>query len=388
MLRTLLCWMVLGGATLPLVYYFAAICIARRFFRRPSVSSDSNFRPPLSVLKPVQGLDHEAYDNFASFCTQDYPEYEILFCVSQATDPAIPVIEKLIRDFPERSIRLLIGFSPAGANNKVSKLCRLAEEARYEIFVISDSDVRVRSDYLRTVVSPFRDSQVGAVTCLYSALGEATLADEIEGVGLTSDFLPSVLVARQLEGVKFALGATMATTRRMLADIAGFEAIADCLSDDFELGCRVAKLGYRVELLPYAVSTVLHARTLSGLWRQHSRWSVGVRHARPWGYLGLLFTQGLPWALAAAAVSGSVGIASGWLAAYLVLRLTMAWAVAVRGLKDSLVRRKWWLIPLWDALNFLIWSASFFRNRIWWRGEEFYVRRGRLIPISPELPNR
>ncbi len=380
-------WMVVGGAVLPLVYYLVVIYSGRRFFRRaPAPSRD--FTPPLSLLKPVCGLDRAAYDNFASFCAQDYPEYEILFGAGDPHDPAIPVIERLIRDFPDRPIRLFIGARAMGTNEKASNLCRLAHEARHEILVISDSDVRVKPDYLRTVVSPFRNLQVGAVTCLYTALAEETFANELEGVGIAFDFLPSVMVARQLEGVKFALGATIAIRRDRLAEMGGFEAVADYLADDFEVGFRVAARGHLVELLPYAVSVVLPSQRFWDLAQHQLRWAISMRHSRPWGYTGLLLTQGLPWALAALAVSPSARLGAAFLAAYLALRFAMAWAVAVWGLGNELVRKKWWLIPLWDALKFFIWAASFFQNRVRWRGKQYFVRNRRLIPVSSETPVR
>src|SRR3989441_6014696 len=234
-------WAVLALAVTPFVYYLLCIHSALSFFlaqRKPGprVTPASDFTPPVSILKPVRGLDRDAYENFSSFCRQDYPEYEILFAVSDADDPAIPVVQKLIYDFPERSIRLLVGSENLGPNNKVCKLCRLVSEARYELLVISDSDVRVGTDYLRAVLSPFQDPEVGAVTCLYIGLAARQLCAELEAIGIASEFFASVLVARRLEGLKFALGATMATTRQRLAEIGGFEAMVNQHSDDFELG--------------------------------------------------------------------------------------------------------------------------------------------------------
>jgi ceramide glucosyltransferase len=381
MVVALLHWAVLVGATLPLLSYLIATYSARHFFLlRPKSRPD--FAPPVSVLKPVRGLDREAYANFVSFCRQDYPQYEILFGVEDLDDPVVPVIQKLIRDFPGNSIRLLIGPDHPGTNSKVSKLCRLANEARHEILVISDSDIRVRCDYLRTVVGPLRNSQVGVVTCSYVGMAGRSLGAELEAVGLATDFFAGVIMAWQLEEVKFALGATMAVPHRRLAEIGGFEALADCLSDDFELGNRMAMSGYRVELLSYTVSTVLPSQSLRDLFQRQLRWAVGLRHSRAWGHLGLLLTQGLPWSLAAVAVGRSVGAAVGYLGAYVALRLTMAWTVGIWGLRDPLLRRKWWLVFLWDAVSFVVWLTSFTRNRISWRGAEFYVCRGGLIPVT------
>ena len=374
-------WVVSVGAIISLLYYLAAIFSAWRYFRRPH-KLDPNFTPPVSILKPVRGLDREAYENFASFCNLDYPEYEILFGISDADDPAIPVIQKLIRDYPNRNIRLLIGSTCKGWNSKVSKLCRLSREARYPILVISDSDIRVRPDYLRAVVSPFRNPEVGAVTCMYHMKPEAKLGSEVEAVGLTSDFLAGVIVARQMEGVKFALGATMAVTAEQLKEIGGFEAIADCFSDDFELGRRIAAKGQSVELIPYTVCTVSPSQGALDAVRHQLRWAVGVRNSRPWGQLGRLLTQSLPWVVAATAVQHTWEGAAGFLGAYLALRLAVAWTVGVWGLKDPLLRKRMWLVPVWDALAFFILAVSFSKRRIHWRGTDFYVRKGLLVPVG------
>ena len=376
-------WFVSVGALISLLYYLVVLFCAWRYFRRP-FRPDLHFAPPVSILKPVRGLDREAYENYASFCRLDYPEYEILFGVSDEDDPAIPVIEKLIRDFPSHQIRLLIGSPCKGWNSKVRKLCRLSQEARYSMLVISDSDIRVQPDYLRAVVSPFRNPKVGAVTCMYHMQPEARLGSEVEAIGLTSDFLAGVIVARQLEGVKFTLGASTAVRAERLEEMGGFEAIADCFSDDFELGRRIVDNGHQVELIPYTVATLSPSQGALDAVKHQLRWAVGVRNSRPWGQLGRLLTQALPWVVAATLVQHSWEGTTGFLGAYLVLRLAVAWTVGVWGLKDPLLRRKWWLVPVWDALAFFILAISFSKRRIEWRGTEFYVRKGRLSPVPTE----
>jgi len=370
---------VVGGAALCFWYYAFAIFSARRFFSRRL--QPAAFAPPVSILKPVSGLDPEAGANFASFCRQDYPDYEILFGVTDPDDPAVPVIRKLIQEFPERPIRLLIGSESKGSNDKVSKLCRLAREARHEILVMSDSDIRVAPDYLRVLVAPLGDPQVGAVTCLYRPIPAPRLGAELDATGLSSDFFAGVVTAWQLEGVKFTLGASVAMARRHLEEIGGFETIADCLFDDLELGRRIASRGHKVELLPYVVSTMLPSENLRDFIKHQLRWYVGLRHSRPWSHLGLVLTQGLPWSLAAMALEHSRIMMAGTLGAYVFLRFAMAWTVGVWGLRDSLLVRKPWLVPLRDAMGFLIWLVSLGWNRIDWRGTEFDVMEGRLVPL-------
>jgi ceramide glucosyltransferase len=373
-------WAVLAIAILPLVYYLAATFCAWDFFRlKPE--ADPDFTPPVSILKPLKGQEPEAYENLASFCRQDYPEYEILFGVDDARDSAIPVVERIIRDFPEVPIRLVIGRAEHATNNKVAKLCRLVPEARHELLAVSDADTRVQPDYLRRVVAPFRDPSVGAVTSLYRGMTVRSLWSEIEALNLTTDWLASTLVARKLEGVKFALGATIAVTRTRLAEIGGFEALADCATDDYDLGKRIATRGYHVELISCSVQTLCASATARQFFSHQLRWGVFIRHCRPWGYVGQLFTKGLPWSVAAALVAPSRLIALGCLAIPLAARLGVAWSFGAYGMKDPLLARRWWLIPLRDALEFLVWILALLSNRVRWGDSEFYVRRGRLIPV-------
>ena len=279
-------------AAIPFIYYLIAIYSTWRFFRVSSRQGcgRSSFTPPVSILKPVRGLDPDAYENFASFCRQDYPEYEIVFCVGDRTDPVLPVIEKVMRDFPECKIRVLFGSGRVATNDKVAKLARLTNEAQYEYLVINDSDVRAEPGYLRTVVAPLADPKVGAVTCFYAPTEEKTLVQHLQSVGMLSDFYAGILVAWQLDGVKFALGPTIATTRARLAGFGGYQAIENRPADDLLVGRLIAEQGYEVKLLPYSVLTVADYDSLRDLFNKRLRWIVVMRHMRPWGHLGLIFT--------------------------------------------------------------------------------------------------
>jgi ceramide glucosyltransferase len=379
---------VLCVAAIPFIYYLIALYSSWQFFRTAPRNAhqnapDQTFAPPVSNLKPVRGLDPDAYENFASFCRQDYPNYELLFCVGGKDDPVVPVLEKLARDFPDRQIRLLFGSGRKGTNDKVVKLARLVSEAQHEVVVISDSDVRVQPNYLRTVVAPLADPKVGAVTCFYIPIEEKTLTDDLQTIGMFSDFYAGILVARQLDGVKFALGPTIATTRTRLAGFGGYAAIEDRPADDLLVGRLIAEQGYEVELLPYTISTVADYRSLRDLFHKRLRWIVVMRHMRRWGHLGLLLTQGLPWSLVAIAIHPSAGVALGYLGTYLGLRFAMTWMVGIWGLKHKVLWKKLGLIPVWDTLAFFIWLTSFARNSIRWRDGEYYIRDGRLVPVTP-----
>jgi ceramide glucosyltransferase len=381
-------WTILALALGPLFYYLAGIYSAWRFFheaRRPQSHAPlaTSELPPISVLKPLRGLDPDAYENFASFCRQDYPEFEILFAVNDPEDPAVPVVQKLIEDFPERPIRLVIVTERLGANTKVSNLCRLVREARHNLLVITDSDVRVEPQYLREVSALFRDSRVGGVTALYRGRDNLQFVAALDCVGSSAAFCGAALVARELEGLKFMMGSTMATTKERLAEIGGFGALVDLHSDDYELGRRIAERGYRIELLPEPVWMAFPSQTLGAYLRHELRWAIGLRNIRPGGHFGMLFTHGLPWAVAAACVAPGATVGAAYLAAYFVLRFAMAWIVGVWGLRDPVLRRRFWLLPLRDLLSFFVWLASFGMNRIEWRGSAFTLEKGRMIPVAP-----
>jgi ceramide glucosyltransferase len=365
-----------------LAYYVTAILAALRFFPRERARVLPKYAPPVSLLKPVRGADFGSYENFSSFCRQDYPDYEILFAVNDESDPALPLIRRLQAEFPARRIRLLVGAEQVGANRKVNKQIRLAREAHHEILVLTDGDVRVGPNYLREVVAPFVDAKVGAVTSFYRGIAQRSVGAEMEAIGASSDFFAGVLVAEWKEGMTFALGASIVTTKTWVEKIGGFAAIADQHSDDYELGHRIAKAGGEVQLSREAVWTMYPAQSLQGFWEHQLRWTRTVRLCRPWSYLGLVFTHGLPWCLLAAlsaASAGWIGVAMAYVAGYFVLRLTMAWTVGVWGTGDDLLRRRLWLIPLRDAIYFAVWLASFASKRITWGGEEFTMEKGQMV---------
>jgi ceramide glucosyltransferase len=385
-------WPVIRGALLvlavaPFGYYVVAMIAARRFFSRRGLAPP-DFTPPVSLLKPIRGLDREAYENYASFCRQDYPEFEILFCVSDANDPAVPVIERIIRDFPEREMRLLIGSEPVGVSDKVNKLCRMVREARHEIVIVNDSDVRVEADFLRAVAAPFGDSGTGGVTCLYRGLTDGSFASDLEAIGNSTDFAPGVLIAWMFGGRKldFMLGAVMATTKKHLAEIGGFESLADYFCDDYELGNRIAARGHRVELSPFPVDIVYPEQSLVAAFRHQVRWNLSIRFSRPWGHFGLIFAQGLPWAAAGMLLMHSWPGVFAFTGGYVLLRYEVAIATGARGMKDRVAQQKLWMLPLRDAFAFAVWLASFFPQRIRWRDQEFHVRDKRLVPVPLRRP--
>jgi ceramide glucosyltransferase len=372
----------LGVAAIPFIYYGLAIFSCLRFFRTAPRRRDAEdaFLPPISNLKPVRGLDPGAYENFASFCRQDYPNYEILFCIGDTSDPAMPVLDQLKHDFPDTQIRIVVGSGREATNDKVAKLARLVEEAAYEHLVISDSDVRVEPTYLRRLIAPLANAKVGAATCFYVPTDETTWVQRLQDIGMLSDFYPGILVAWELEGVKFALGPSISTTRSYLREFGGYASIENKPADDLLIGRLIAEQGREVVLLPYAISTVPDYQSLRELFLKRLRWITVMRHMRPWGHLGLVFTLGLPWVLLAVTIQPTAAVAAIYLGGYFVARSALTLLVGTAGLKQSGVWAKLLYIPLWDAMATVIWLASFARRTIRWRGHDYAIVNGELIP--------
>ena len=365
-------------------FYSYASYVGIVFFRRLLPPLDQKFHPPITILKPICGIDSDAYENLASFCQQDYPKYQLIFAVLEREDPAIEIVEKVIHEFPDLDIQLIIGEATTtiGANRKVSNLVNAFTKAKYDILVIADSDIRVGRDYLQRVIQPLKAENVGIVTCLYRSLAQGLVAT-LEALGTATEFQAGVLVSRQLEGVKFALGQTIVIRKNVLEAIGGFTAISDYLADDFQLGYLSAQAGYQVVLSDFVVEHVLATTTLVDSLKRLIRWARGVRVSRPWGYLGLIFTHGTATSLLFLIATG--GSTLGWvvLAITWTIRLIMAWIIGVNILNDPQAKKIIWLVPLRDIISFAIWLYSFMGNTIEWRGRRLKLTKsGKLVQIS------
>jgi ceramide glucosyltransferase len=368
------------------IYYLLCLWSAAVFLREReadegAVRSTSPL-PPISILKPLKGIDPEIYESFRSHCLQDYPEYEIIFGVSDPNDPAIESVKELQAEFPDRRIHLMVCPQILGANVKVSNLAQMLTQARYDHLIVNDSDIRVEPDYLRRVIAPLADSRVGMVTCLYRGVAGRTLGSRLEGFGISTDFCPSVLAARQIEGgIRFGLGSTLAFRRTDLEKIGGFASVVDYLADDYELGKRIAGLGLKVKLSEVVVETYLPPYDLQDFFVHQLRWARGVRDARAGGYLGLVFTFGLTWALLGLVASGGAFWAWSTLGVTLLFRFTVALVVGRGVLQDRQVLRDAWLIPLRDLLAVGVWIASLGGHTVAWRGDRFRLKDGKLSRI-------
>ena len=378
--------------------YFAASIVAARVYAAQRRRSRAAYTAGVSVLKSLKGLDPGMLEAFRSHCRQHYTgEYELLFGVSRPEEPAAEAVRALEREFPERAIRLIVCPERLGANGKVSTLAQMAREARYDVLLVNDSDITVGPRYLERVMAEFGPEaqkegaqmagagnesaeEVGLVTALYRGRAHGTWLSHMEALGIATDFQAGVLLSRMLEGgMHYGLGSTLAVRREALKKIGGFEALADYLADDYELGARVARAGYRVALCAEVVETSVPSYGWRGFADHQLRWLRTVRDARPAGYAGLVFTHGLGWALVNVVASGLSPLSLWLLSLAFFLRLTQAMTVGAGVLSDRQVLPWLWLLPLRDAVAMGLWAAGFAGNTIVWRGERFEVKDGRLL---------
>jgi ceramide glucosyltransferase len=379
-----------------LAYLLLALWGARDFvsyWRRKK--TESGFAPDVTILKPVKGVDPRMYAGLASHCRQEYAgAFEIVFGVSSLDDPAVGEIERLRAEFPECAIRLVECRERLGTSGKVSNLVQMLREARYEHVLINDSDIFVSRHYLTRVMSCFADESVGLVTAPYigrtaeARLGTRsgmTVWSRLEALGISTDFFPGVLAARWLEGgIRFGLGSTLATSKTVLARAGGLEPLVECLADDYEMGERIAKAGYRVELCSEVVETTVPAYGFRGFWDHQLRWARSTRDSRRLGYLGLGITYALPWAMMTCVASGFALWSFSLLSVAALARLAVALSVGVGGLGDGQVLRDLWLVPLRDFFGLWFWAWSFAGDTVVWRGEQYRLRDGRITPVGPE----
>jgi len=369
-------------------YFLAAILAARVFIaaRRAPLPA---FAPGVSILKSLKGLDPAMLDAFRSHCRQTYTgDYELLFGVSSLDDPAIPAVEELQREFPDLSIQLIHCPASLGTNGKVSTLIQLAAHARHPYLLINDSDITVSPRYLERVMAHFAPSasspmQVGLVTALYRGRAHGTLPSRLESLGIATDFQAGVLLSKMIEGgLHYGLGSTLAVSREALAKIGGLAPLVDHLADDYELGVRIDRAGYRVALSAEVVETSTPPYTWRGFTDHQLRWARTVRDARPGGYIGLIFTHGLAWAVLNVIASGLSPVSFWLLGLSFFLRLALAMTVGAQVLADHQVLPSLWLLPLRDLVAMAVWIAGFAGNTIVWRGQRFTLKGGKLIKLT------
>ncbi len=381
MIRTILPFII----TLPpIIYSLIVLWSGWSWFGRRRKTVD--FAPAVTILKPVKGVDADSLANFASFCCQEYraPWQLIFACASQA-DPVIPVIRELQALYPGNDIDIVVDERIYGPNYKVCNLLNAFPKAKHEIIIVCDSDIRVGPDYLREVCAPFADPQVGLVTSLYRSSSFTGFACAIEAMGFTTEMVPNVIVAQRLEGLSFALGASMAVRRQALADIGGFAALVDYLADDYQLGNKVHLAGWRILLSDEFVESVMHRENLATVLSRQLRWARTMRVSRPGGYFASGITQAFPFALLALLVSGFSEAGMVAAANLYLVRCSVALVYSRTFLKDEVFPRCFPLLPLRDFFAFATWGLAFLGSRVSWRGHRY-----RLLPGGKmeEIPPR
>ena len=364
-------------------YYTLCVWAGVRFLAQRREHQSIWFTPPVSILKSLKGVDPHMRAAFRSHCGLDYPEYEVLFGVNDLSDPAVALVNEVQREFPQARLRVIHCPQVLGANGKISTLFQLLPHASYEHVLINDSDILVEPDFLGRVMQNFAEPNVGVVTTLYRALVGRGLWSKLEALGVVTDFMGGVLIAREMEGgVRFALGATMATTKAVLSKIGGLESLVDVLGDDYELGARAVAAGYRAELADPVVETAVADYTWRDFWHHQLRWARTNKNLRPSQYFGLIITYGLAWGILAVLAAPHSWWTWAGLIVVTIARAMAAGVIGVKVLKDAQAGRYVWLIPLRDCVALAVWIASFFGKTVVWRGRRFRLHEGRLEALE------
>ncbi len=383
--ETLTALLTLAGIAYMLIALWAARDYERTLRRERSLPAVA---PPVSVLKPLKGVDPRMYPGLASHAAQSYSgAFELVFGVHDPADPATAEVERLRREFPAVAIKLVVCPEVLGSSGKVSNLVQMLRAAEYEHILINDSDILVSPAYLSHVMRWFREERVGMVTAPYLGRtgAKTTLWAKLEALGIATDFLPGVLTARKLEGgIHFGLGSTLAMTRTALAQAGGMEAMLESLADDYEMGRRISAAGFRVELCGETVETTVPAYDFTGFCRHQLRWARSTRDSRRLGYLGMGVTYCVPWAIATVLASGFALWSFTLLTLALLARVAVALVAGVGLLRDDQVLRDLGLLPLRDLFGLAVWAWSFAGDTVVWRGERFRLRDGRLHKLPQE----
>ncbi len=381
----------------PFILMISALCASSIAYNLLTIVAGWNFSrerrpllpiaelPPVSVLKPLKGCDPQMYESFRSHCIQDFGEYELIFGVNDSADEAIPLVQRLQREFPAHNIKLMVCDKVLGPNRKVSNVVQMLAAAKHEHVVVNDSDIRVPSGYLREVISTLvggAEQRVALVTCLYRGIPTNNLWSKLEALGVGADFTPACLAGRFVErGVHFGLGSTLAFTRQAERAIGGLITLVDHLADDYELSAALLRMGHKTELAKTVVDTFVTDYTFRGFLDHQLRWGRAVRVSRPASYIGFLPMFGLLWSLVLLVATG--GHEWAWIAmgVFVLARLASVYFVSYRVAGDRRTWRSAWLLAIRDLLSPMIWVASLFGNTIVWRGDTFTLNNGKLHRI-------
>lgn len=357
--------------------------LARQLSQRSAGGGDAPPRPPVTLLKPLKGCDPSTEACLRSWLAQDYPgQMQILFAVAAADDPVCAIVRSLLQEFPARDGQLIICGPLVGANAKVSKLIELERLAKHEVLVISDADVHVPPDFLTNVVAPLGEPRIGLVNCFYRLANPSTLAMRCEAVAINADFWSQVLQANALKPMDFALGAVMAIRRSQLQEMGGFQSLKDCLADDYQLGNRLARRGYRIAICPVVVECWSEPMGWAAVWKHQLRWARTIRVCQPVPYFFSILNNATLWPLVWAIANPATPILAFALVC-LAVRVWSALDLQQRLTKSSAHARYWWLAPPKDLFQAIIWLLALCGNRIEWRGQRLRLRRdGTLVAVT------
>jgi ceramide glucosyltransferase len=386
MITGALLWLALVGLVACTVFLGLVLVAVRRHLRRQSTFSFEAPLPPVTLLKPLHGLEPELERNLESFFVQDYPDFEIIFGARDGNDPALTIVRKLHQRHPKVKAKIVISGNPDKPNAKICSLDKMDAAASNVYLVISDSDVRVEPNYLREVVLPLLDPKVGLVTCLYRGVPTGGLWSRLEALGMSVEMTSGVVVADMLEGMRFALGPTMAVRRDALEKAGGFGALSGYCADDYVLGKRIFEAGYRVVLSHHVIDHIVLGRSFRSSALHQVRWMKSTRFSRPAGHIGAGLTYAMPFGLLGmivALVTGHWWLGAGFLAWAVLNRVVMAIASGLWVVRDRRALQYCWLYPVRDFTGFCFWCASFFGNTIVWRGERYRLEQdGKMARVG------
>jgi len=382
MLKSLLEWMFLVPTITGSVYVVLCLIALWRFHTRPPKTARKPFVswPPVTMLKPVHGLEKNQRENLRSACLQDYPLFQVVFSVQTPDDPAVPLLREIQREFGAESVTVVIGNRRAGSNGKINNMLGGLPYARHEILVISDSDVRLRPDYLKTIIAPLADPEVGCVCTLYKASCAETWFEKVELLTLNADFMASVIFAHVTGASKFCLGASVALRRSTLEEIGGLEALADYLVEDYEMGQRIWGSGKKISIVPYFIDTMVDLKSPSQWWNHQVYWDQNTRAARPVAFLATAIIRSTPFALLFASMRRLDGVGLAVLGAAILVRMATAAMTLGWGFRDREGLKSLALLPFRDVDGLVSWFVALTRKTTMWRGSKFTLTRdGRLV---------
>ncbi len=374
---------VIGGSVYALLSMGAALWYACQ--RPPAAGPDGLFQPPVTILKPVYGLERDLKARLSTACQQDYPDYQVVFCVQNPEDPALEIVKEVQAEFGRERVSIALHDICAGPNGKVNNLLGGLQVALHDVLVISDSDIRLRRDYLTAIVAPLADDSVGGVCTLFKNAGAGSMFEQLELLSINAEFIPSVLFAEVTGASEFCLGPSVATRQSTLRELGGLESFAEYLAEDYEIGKRIWTSGRKMVLVPYVVDAMLDLDSWSQWWTHQVYWDQNTRVASPKGFFGTILTKSVPFAVLFALLTWGDPMGLAVLAGTVALRLATTAVILRVALRDGEGLRALWLLPLRDVMGLATWFFSYGQRTVIWRDVEYRLTTGgRMVVAAPD----